>query len=487
MSHPSVVPLHRLLNRREMVAVLEEFVGIAPAVDLLLLDAEGQLFAGVSDWLPDERSAWLEQARAGQPLILDGCRIVPLLDGESLLGVLAARGPLDDPAVQHALRCLERSLALLLAEALEKRSIARETLDRYREVNLLYNIGETIGTCLDPQEIPRLVLREASRIIRADVGVVLLSAAGGVEGLKVENHFGPAESAAALCQGACGLVEQVCLSGQPAIVADLSAGQPGFGAVLCAPLRTQERVLGVILLGRLAHREVFAAADEKLLMALVGQAAIAIENARLFDDVRRQRDAIAEMKSYMDSIFASITSGVITTDVESLITTLNRAAERILGVRAEEAIGQSYVEGLPGLGRAIISLVSTVRRQDEPVRGYELESDLPLRGQAVLRLHISPLKDSQLVTTGVAIVVDDLTERRQLEQQVRRVRETFERYVAPHVVERLLSDPSSVWLGGVLREITTLYADIRDFTTYSERVAPEQQIETLNQHLTAAA
>jgi PAS domain S-box-containing protein len=193
------------------------------------------------------------------------------------------------------------------------------------------------------------------------------------------------------------------------------------------------------------------------------------------------------MKSDMDNIFASIASGVITTDVMGRIATLNQAAEHILGVDTAETAGLPYGQALPDLGPWIAPFVSAAMEQDEQMTGYELEIELPNRGRVVLNLNVSPLKDSRQVTTGVAVVVDDLTERRMLENQARQVRRTFERYVAPSVVERLLSDPTSVQLGGILREATIFYADIRNFTPFSRTVAPELQIDILNRHLSLSA
>jgi len=51
---------------------------------------------------------------------------------------------------------------MLLTEALEKQDVVQETLERYREINLLYRIGEAIGACLEASEIPHLVLSEAN-------------------------------------------------------------------------------------------------------------------------------------------------------------------------------------------------------------------------------------------------------------------------------------------------------------------------------------
>jgi len=219
---------------------------------------------------------------------------------------------------------------------------------------------------------------------------------------------------------------------------------------------------------------------------LADQSALGIENARLFGHVRRNLAAITEMKNMMDDVFSSIASGVITTNTQDRVTLFNRAAESIIGLPASQAIGCSCEEISQPLGAILRPLVSLVRQQDAPVIGHEAQPDLPGRGRVWLRMHLSPLKDSHDVTSGVAIVVDDLTEQRQLEARVRTVRETFERYVAPTVVERLLSNPDSVRLGGIRQEITSLYADIRGFTAFSEKESPETQVEVLNRHLELA-
>jgi PAS domain S-box-containing protein len=259
------------------------------------------------------------------------------------------------------------------------------------------------------------------------------------------------------------------------------------GSVLTAPLKARERILGFVLLGRDPQEPIFTADDVKLLTALAAQAAVAVENARLFADVISQRDAIAAMNNYMDNIFASIASGVITINAEDLITLMNNAAEQILGVPAEETMGKPYLEALPEMGPNFVSLVDVIKHKDRSVVGYEMEPVLPDRGQVVLRLNLSPLKDNRKRNNGVAIVVDDLTERRQLEAQMQQIRQTFEQYVVPHVVEQLLSDPTSVRLGGVRRAVTILFADIRGFTSFSEKLQPEASVEVLNRYLTLAS
>ena len=273
----------------------------------------------------------------------------------------------------------------------------------------------------------------------------------------------------------------------PAELADEWAQMGALGAVVYVPLRTQERLSGWLALGPQRSGQPYRSDDLAFLSALSDQSASAIENARRFARVRRDLAATTEMKHLMDDVFNSIASGVVTTDVQGRVMFFNRAAEAILGIRADDVIGHPCQQVLPFLGYDLQHLVESVKRSGIPMMTYEVKPELPTRGPVWLRMKFSPLKDSRGVITGVTIVVDDLTERQQLKARMRRIRGTFERYIAPNVVEQLLSDPESVRLGGVRQEVTSLYADIRGFTAFSEKTAPEFQIEVLNRYLTLAA
>jgi hypothetical protein len=74
---------------------------------------------------------------------------------------------------------VQQSLNALLAQSLDRREVANEALDRYREINLMYRVSETIGALLDVEKIPQMVLDESRRVIRANSGIVLLSPANG--------------------------------------------------------------------------------------------------------------------------------------------------------------------------------------------------------------------------------------------------------------------------------------------------------------------
>ncbi len=475
--------IRRLLSRRDAGEYLKRFAVLLPGVTLALIDQNERVLTGVS--YDTEEASY---SSLGRSTSMEWLCTLPLDVNNQVVGELVAGG--FDPThikVQGILEILQHSLTLILARSLESRSLAQETLERYREINLLYNIGETIGASLDPEEIPDLVMAESARVIHAHGGVVLLLDEEGE--LQVQTGFGSEAFVDALAKAPLPLLQDALVSGEPEIwtVDQLHAPTRVVDSVLQAPLKAREHILGFVVLGRDARQPVFTADDEKLLTALASQAAISMENARLFADVRDQRDAMAAMKNYMDNIFASIASGVITTDTKDLITLMNRAAGRILGIPADETTGKSYREVMPEMGEKIAPLVDVIKREDRSLVGHELESVLPDRGTVVLRLNLSPLKDNREETNGIAIVVDDLTEQRQLEAQARRIRQTFEQYVVPRVVDQLLSDPNSVRLGGVRRQVTTMFADIRGFTSFSEKLEPEVTVDVLNRYLTLAS
>lgn len=307
MAIPSIVPLHRLIERKNAETLVREFAALLPGVDFALADPDGRVLAGVGEW---PRLPALVAQRRGAPAMApamalalvkderivhaEGLTILPLWVDAALVGALIAK----EPAPEVALRCLHACATMLAAQTIETRDIAHETLERYREINLLYQIGETIGGCLDAAEIPHLALAEAQRAIRAEAGAVLLPASDNSDAWEVKAGFGEDADTLLLSDLAQRLIDRVRAGGIPDIVERAPGDSRRLGSLLCAPLKlpaprpagSRERTLGALLLGRSAGRAAFTASDEKLAMAIAGQAAIAIEKAWLHrQEIERQR------------------------------------------------------------------------------------------------------------------------------------------------------------------------------------------------------
>lgn len=495
--------LHKLLDRRAISAILADW-SLDYGVHLGLLDDQGHLVVGNLPNVPEELRDQLSSGRAwtwsAEPLRGTNWVSWPLLSDQAVLGALVAMSPADRAEEQAAphpspaqapglptdletkVRPWRGMLALMVSEGIAKRAIAQETLERYREINLLYNIGETIGACLDMEELCQLVLDESVNIINARRGAVMLLDEG-VQDLQVAVSLGIDELSPETRKRAQTLALGVVRSGKPQIVNGFARADGSRMPIVCAPLRFRDTVSGAIILSEKQDDSDFTAGDEKLLLALASQAAVAIENARLFEDVKRQRDEIATMKSYMDNIFASVASGVITTDINDIVTTFNRAAESILAVPSDQVLNRPYYRVMAFLrDTALPSLIDNVRRLDQTYIDYEICPSLPERGQVHLNMSLSRLRSTSDEPLGVTIVVDDVTEKKRFERELAMVR----RYLPTELLDNLPDDLTELGLRGERQVITTLFADIRGFTGFSEANSPETVVEVINLYFAMA-
>ncbi|MBN1428928.1 MAG: GAF domain-containing protein [Anaerolineae bacterium] len=254
-------------------------------------------------------------------------------------------------------------------------------------------------------------------------------------------------------------------------------------SILCVPLKVKDEVTGVIYTDNKSLSELFTERSRDLMVAFANQAAVAIENARLFARVKATLDEISEMKKLQDNVFASIASGVITTNTEDRITLINRRAQQILDLMLEQdQVGVGLRDVLPPLDARFDTLVEQAAHSEQRLIGVEFETEMVGRGQVNLSMNFSPLKDAHENIQGVAIVLDDLTETKRREAQIAGVR----RYLPTEVVDGIRSS-ASLKLGGTRQTISILFADIRGFSTFSEQLDPERLVEIINTYMTMAS
>ena len=253
------------------------------------------------------------------------------------------------------------------------------------------------------------------------------------------------------------------------------------------PLRYEGKLIGFMSLGPRRSGDLYNSNDLDFLAAVADQSTLALENARLFQNLRRTLDQTLEMKNLMDDIFSSIATGIITTDLKKNITLFNRAAETIFGIPVKNVLGKSLSKVLPELGAELESANTNALQQNIINLNSTLSSSLPQNSNLYLRLSLSPLRDAHLDTKGTTIVFEDLTERHQLEAERERIRQTFGRVVAPRVRDRLLADIGNLELDGRKQVITVLFADLSGFTPFSEKHDPETVFSVLNSYLSIAA
>jgi adenylate cyclase len=362
---------------------------------------------------------------------------------------------------------------------------------QFSHLQALAGIGQVVNSTLEIDEVLQIVMDTIIRLMGAERGFLMLRDERGEMVMRIARNWEQESINKNEFAISRTVVERVIGSGE-AIVTTNAREDPRFGgqesiiafnlrSILCVPLIVKSDLIGVIYTDNRIRSGIFSESDRDLLRAFANQAAVAIENARLFSSLKRTLEEVTELKNLMDDVFASIVSGVITADVQDQITLCNRAASTILGRASAEIVGSPIGEIIPSFAKDILPQLASVRKNDQPVVGLELTEMMPERGYVDWRFNLSPLKDAGQKTQGVAIVLDDMTEQKKLEAQ----RSLLRRMVSPAVLDQI--DPNSLQIGGKKVFITILFADIRGFTAYSELHSPEELVAVLNRYLAAAA
>ncbi len=372
-----------------------------------------------------------------------------------------------------------------LRDNLEKLSPQVAALDAENaRLRALADTATVINSSLDLSSVLNEVMDTIIRLTGAERGFLMLKDERGVLQFRIARNVERETLDNTAFQVSRTVLTRVAENGEPIVTTNAQA-DPRFSAqesvvgynlrsIVCVPLKFKGRVTGVIYVDNRIHTGLFTERERDLLAAFANQAAIAIENARQFQQV-------TELKNLLDNVFASIASGVITTDAEDLITLCNRSAEVILDSTASQLVGQPLLLALPGLDESSTAMLAQVKLDRHAVVGHELRAILADHSVADWTLNVAPLKDGTQTSQGLAIVLDDLTEKKRLQSKY----EVFKRMVPPAVINRL--NPETLALGGTRKEVSIIFADIQGFTSFSETMDPEVLFKVLNRYVGTAA
>ncbi len=241
--------------------------------------------------------------------------------------------------------------------------------------------------------------------------------------------------------------------------------------IIIAPLLAKERCLGYMILANKETRagsEPFISSDLDLLTAFSNQASVALDNAKLFKDIRKE-------KQFNESILNSIATGLLTLDSLGEIDSVNPSGQNILGMDQSEIIGNHYMY-LFEKDPTILELIQTTEIENS-IQSEQNIAFTTVSKESVVNISVSPRIGNDMVITGTVIAIEDIT-------QQNKIKNTFKRYVSKQIVEKLLDSKEGLNLGGELRNVTILFTDIRGFTSMSENMKPEEVVSTLNDYFT---
>jgi PAS domain S-box-containing protein len=191
------------------------------------------------------------------------------------------------------------------------------------------------------------------------------------------------------------------------------------GLTSFVPCVSSDLTIAVIAVGRRAHGEPLSSEDMTLIGAVAGQAATAIENARLYSQLRSKADELERLRQFSDSVVESLSDGLIVTDLEDRVLRWNRRAEALTGIDRGRALGRRLAALL---ARSFADMLAGIRR-DAPagtvLYRVPMSTTADLKRELLVNAAIAPFKTADGSQAGWIIVIEDITDRANLEEQLR--------------------------------------------------------------------
>ena len=342
---------------------------------------------------------------------------------------------------------------------------------------------------IDLSALLKRVMEEATRMLNADRATLFLNDE------KTNELF----SRVAMGEGVgeirlpntAGIAGSVFTSGEtmniPYAYADLRFNpsfdkQTGYftRSILCVPVTNKNgKVIGCTqVLNKKGGK--FTEEDESRLKAFTQQVAIALENAKLFDDVSKSRQ-------YNESMLSSMSNGVITIDGDGKIVTCNRSGLKILKTFEKNILDINSEVFFRDNNSWVEEKIKNVKETKEPdiIMDAELEikdSETEKNEMISVNLTILPLinEDSEGRTDkkddflGILLMIEDISSEK-------RMKSTMSRYMDPGIADQLLEDGADI-MGGLDTTATLLFSDLRSFTNITESLGAQGTVKLLNEY-----
>ena len=340
------------------IATLDEATGLVHYPYLIergdRLQAEPRPLAGFAKHVLETREPLLiaenldvESERYGSSVVAGerpkSVLFVPLVAAGRAAGVISLQNIDREHAFSASDQQLLATVAGSLSVALENARLVSETRQRVAELATVNSVGHALSSQLDLDALIELVGERVRETFAADIAYLALhdEAAGRIE-FAYYYEGGERRTEAPLDYGE-GLTSHILRSREPLLLnrrgqlePQTSIGTPSL-SYLGVPILVGERAIGAISVQNVEEEGRFGEADSRLLATIAANVGVAIQNARLFAEVGRQ-------KQYFESLVETSPAAVVIMDADERVTGWNPAAAALFGYTADEAVGRTIDE-----------------------------------------------------------------------------------------------------------------------------------------------
>jgi PAS domain S-box-containing protein len=268
---------------------------------------------------------------------------VPLVAGGKATGAISLQNIDREHAFSESDQQLMTTVAGSLSVALENARLVSETRQRVSELATVNSVGQALSSQLELDALIELVGERVLETFEADIAYVALhdEASGRIE--FAYYYEGGERRPEPSIEYGTGLTSQIIHSREPLLLnrEEHYEGQASLGtpsrSYLGVPIVVGSKAIGAISVQSVDEEGRFGEADSRLLATIAANVGVAIQNARLFSEVERQR-------GYLESLVSITPAAVVVMDAAQRVTDWNPAAAELFGFSAEEALGRSIDE-----------------------------------------------------------------------------------------------------------------------------------------------
>lgn len=305
----------------------------------------------------------------------------------------------------------------------EKDTLPSEDSTRVRRDDLeaLLDISKAINSTLVLDDILQMVMRRAIKLLRAERGFLMLLDEEGNLQFKTAHNICKESLSKEDFKISMSIATSVAKTGRSIYTSDAehderysrqkSILELHLKSIMCVPLKSKEKIIGILYLDNSSKSNIFLQSDLYLFELFAGQAAIAIENAKLYGN-------LLSMKIYNENVVNKTPIGIVVVDNNLKITTANNSSDQIfkkagwLGEEKERSLeGLSLLDMVPPEEKArwkkvCYQVLYTGETFEEAKSYHKADSE-----EVALSLKISPLNSLENRVMGLIMVIEDITEK----------------------------------------------------------------------------